>query len=148
MDPYVDVVQVLFTNARDHFKDLKTFYFHNTIYNKVWEDPERYHKPFEVEDFVRLDPESRVIIVGDASMAPYELFSPHGNISYNTPQLSASFNRLEFLAKTFRHSVWLNPKSGHKWPHTETIGEIMQVFPMFELTLNGLEKAITHLMKK
>ncbi|MCD6569740.1 MAG: hypothetical protein J7L53_03460, partial [Deltaproteobacteria bacterium] len=87
MDPYVDVVQVLFKNIRSQFKDLKIFYFHNTIYNKVWEDPTRHYKPYEADDFIRFDPETRLIIVGDASMAPYELLSEHGNIYYNTPQV-------------------------------------------------------------
>jgi len=148
MDPYIEIVQVLFNHARNQFKDLKTFYFHNTIYNKVWEDPTRYHKPFYVDDFARLDPETRLIIVGDASMAPYELMSQHGNIAYNTPQTQPSIKRLEFLAKTFRHSVWLNPRKAHTWPHTETVEIIREVFPMFELTLDGLEKAVAHLMQK
>jgi len=148
MDPYIEIVQVLFNHARNQFKDLKTFYFHNTIYNKVWEDPTRYYKPFYVDDFARLDPEARLIIVGDASMAPYELMSQHGNIAYNTPQTQPSIKRLEFLAKTFRHSVWLNPRKAHTWPHTETVEIIREVFPMFELTLDGLEKAVAHLMQK
>ncbi|MEA3222110.1 MAG: hypothetical protein U9P49_02940 [Thermodesulfobacteriota bacterium] len=148
MDPYVDVVQVLFNYARAQFKDLKIFYFHNAIYNKVWEDPTRYYKPYEVDDFIRLDPESRVIIVGDASMATYELLSQHGNIYYNSPQVLSSIKRLEFLAKTFKHSVWINPKLAHTWHHTETVEIIMEVFPMFELTLNGLEKAVAYLMKR
>ncbi len=148
MDPYIEIVQILFNHASNQFKDLKTFYFHNTIYNKVWEDPTRYHKPFYVDDFARLDPETRLIIVGDASMAPYELMSQHGSIAYNSPQTQPSIKRLEFLAKTFRHNVWLNPRKAHTWPHTETVEIIREVFPMFELTLDGLEKAVAHLMQK
>lgn len=148
MDPYVHVVQVLFNHAKSQFKDIKFFYFHNTIYSRVWADPQRHEKPVFIEDFTRFDPETRLIIVGDASMAPWELYSRHGNIYYNSPQQKPSMDRLEFLAKTFKHSVWLNPKYAHTWLHTETIEAIEAIFPMFELTLAGLEGAVAHLMKK
>lgn len=147
MDPYVNVVQVLFNHARNQFKDLQTFFFHNTVYNRVWRDPQRYEKPFVVEEFSRFDPATRLIIVGDASMAPYELFSRNGSIYYNT-RSDPGIKSLEFLAKTFKHSVWLNPKYEQTWSHTQTIGAIQEVFPMFEVTLHGLEQAVEHLMKK
>jgi len=147
MDPYVHTVQILFNHARNNFKDLQVFYFHNTIYHRVWRVPARYEKPVNVEDFARYDPACRLIIVGDASMAPYELFSRNGGISYGS-RGEPSIQRLEFLAKTFRHSVWLNPKYAYTWQHTQTIGAIGEIFPMFEITLDGLEKAVRHLMKK
>jgi uncharacterized protein with von Willebrand factor type A (vWA) domain len=147
MDPYVRVVQVVFNHARNNFKDLQVFYFHNTVYSHVWRDPQRYERPFLVEDFARLDPATRLIIVGDASMAPYELFSRNGAITYNS-RSGPSIQKLEFLAKTFRHSVWLNPKYEYSWPHTQTIGAVSEIFPMFEITLAGLEKAVGHLMRK
>ncbi len=147
MDPYVNVVQVLFNHAKNQFKDLQIFYFHNTIYTRVWKDPQRYDKPVTVEEFARFDPATRLIIVGDASMAPYELFSRNGSIYYNT-RSDPSIKKLEFLAKTFKHSVWLNPKYEYTWSHTQTIEAVQEVFPMFEITLHGLEKAVEHLMKK
>ncbi|MBP6938103.1 MAG: hypothetical protein KBC76_02760 [Deltaproteobacteria bacterium] len=147
MDPYVNVVQVLFNHAKNQFKDLQIFYFHNTIYNRVWKDPQRYDKPVTVEEFARFDPATRLIIVGDASMAPYELFSRNGSIYYNS-RSDPSIKKLEFLAKTFKHSVWLNPKYEYTWSHTQTIEAVQEVFPMFEITLHGLEKAVEHLMKK
>ena len=36
---------------------------------------ERRYKPEPIDDFIRKDPETRLIIVGDASMAPYELIA-------------------------------------------------------------------------
>ncbi len=147
MDPYINVVQVLFNHAKNQFKDLQIFYFHNTIYNRVWKDPQRYDKPVTVEEFARFDPATRLIIVGDASMAPYELFSRNGSIYYNT-RSDPSIKKLEFLAKSFKHSVWLNPKYEYTWSHTQTIEAVQEVFPMFEITLHGLEKAVEHLMKK
>ncbi len=148
MDPYIGIVQTLFNYARAQFKDLKTFYFHNTIYDFLWEDPQRRSKPFPVAELPRLDPETRFIIVGDASMAPYELLSTDGSIYVGERSGKPSYMRLEFIAKTFPHSVWLNPVPQAEWPYTRTILHIQEIFPMFELTLDGLEKAITHLMKK
>ncbi|MGD0822070.1 MAG: hypothetical protein ABSA71_15145 [Desulfomonilia bacterium] len=147
MDPYINVVQVLFNHAKNQFKDLKIFYFHNTIYNRVWKDPQRYDKPVVVDEFTRFDPETRLIIVGDASMAPYELLSRNGSIYYNT-KTDPSIMMLEFLARTFKHSVWLNPKYEYTWSHTQTVEAIQEIFPMFEITLKGLEKAVERLMSK
>jgi len=148
MDPYIGVVQTLFDYARAQFKDLKIFYFHNTIYDNLWEDAQRYRKPFKVDELVRLDPETRFIIVGDASMAPYELMATDGSIHIEERTTKPSIDRLRFIAETFRHSVWLNPKLEEEWPYTRTIQIIREIFPMFELTLDGLEKAVAHLMAK
>jgi len=145
MDPYIEVVQTLFHYASSQFKDLKIYFFHNTIYNRVWADPQRYYKPEEVEDFIRRDPETRLIIVGDASMAPYELHHPNGAIYLDAKQSGTSIERLRFLARTFRHSVWLNPVPVHQWDYSNTTRAIYQVFSMFELTLDGLEKAVQYL---
>ncbi|MGB9700181.1 MAG: vWA domain-containing protein [Thermodesulfobacteriota bacterium] len=148
MDPFVEVVQVLFDYARAQFKDLKTYYFHNTIYDYVWEDPPRRRKPQRVEDFSRFDPETRLLIVGDASMAPYELMATDGSIHIEERSFIPSIDRLRFLAKIFRHAAWLNPRSELEWVYVPTIQTIRSIFPMFELTLDGLEKAVRYLMKK
>ena len=148
MEPYVGIVQTLFHYARSQFKDLKIYFFHNTIYSRVWADPQRYHKPELLEDFLRKDPETRLIMVGDASMAPYELMHMNGAIYVDQKPTGASIDRMKFLARTFRHAVWLNPVPQDEWEMTWTIGIVRQVFPMFELTLDGLEKSILHLMAK
>jgi len=148
MDEHISVVQVLFDYARSQFKDLKTFFFHNTVYNTIWADPPRIRKPQRVIEFSRFDPETRVVIVGDASMAPYELIAQNGSIHIEERDQLPSIDYLKFLAKTFRHSVWLNPVPSTMWPHTQTIRSIRQIFPMFELTIDGLEKAVAHLMAK
>ncbi|MEN6321759.1 MAG: hypothetical protein ABFD82_23800 [Syntrophaceae bacterium] len=148
MEPYIDVVQTLFHYARSQFKDLKIYFFHNTIYSRVWEDPQRRFKPEPIDDFIRKDPETRLIMVGDASMAPYELIHSNGSIYIDEIEVGTGLERLNFLAKTFRHAVWLNPQPEQEWRYTYTIGVIRQVFPMFELTLDGLEKAVQHLMSR
>ncbi len=148
MDPYIEMVQVLFNYARAQFKDLKTFFFHNTIYDYLWEDPRRIRKPFAVDDLVKLDPETRFIIVGDASMAPYELMATDGSIHIEDRSGKPSHQRLQFIAETFPYALWINPKMAMEWPYTRTINMIREIFPMFELTLDGLENAVTHMMQK
>lgn len=148
MDPYVEVVQALFTYSRSQFKDLKTYFFHNTIYDLLWEDPGRRKQPKLIDEFVRNDPETRLIIVGDASMAPYELMVADGSIYAFEKSGRPSIERLKFLAETFNHCAWLNPVSRRNWDYTHTIKVIGSIVPMYELSLDGLEKAITHLMQR
>ena len=148
MDPYIEMVQVLFNYARAQFKELKTLFFHNTIYDYLWEDPPRIRKPLAVAELVRLDPETRFILVGDASMAPYELMATDGSIHIEERSGRPSYERLQFIAETFPHAIWLNPKLAVEWPYTRTINIIREIFPMFELTLDGLEKAVIHMMQK
>ncbi len=151
MDPYIDVVQTLFNYAQSQFKELKIFYFHNCIYDKVWEDPQRRKKPLPTVEFSRLEPDSRLIIVGDAAMAPSELEHPDGNIYYYEKIQSPAIDRLRFLAKTFRHNVWLNPMVEYAPDFTRgpyTLRKISNIFPMFALSLDGLERAVIHLLAK
>ena len=148
MDPYVQVVQTLFDYARAQFKEIKTFFFHNTIYSTLWKDAARYKQPVKIDEFLRYDPETRFIVVGDASMAPYELMAADGSIHLEERSGRRSIDCLQMLADTFTHSVWLNPIQTNMWAYTQTINTISNVFPMFELSIDGLEKAITHLMAK
>lgn len=146
MDPHIPVLQTLFDYARDQFKDLKTYYFHNTVYDVLWEDATRSYKPQRVEDFAAFDSETRLIMLGDASMAPYELMAADGSIYVDERSGKPSMEQLKFLAQTFPHCVWLNPVPAGEWDFTRTIVSIREIFPMFELTLDGLEQAVGHLM--
>jgi hypothetical protein len=145
MDPYVEVVQTLFNYSKSQFKDLKTYFFHNTVYDHLWADPPRIRKPVRVDELTRLDPETRFIFVGDASMAPYELMATDGSIHLEEKSGQPSLERLKFIAETFPYSIWLNPKMSWQWPYTQTIHIIRQIFPMFELTIAGLEQAVKYL---
>jgi len=148
MDPYIQVVQTLFDYAKSQFKEVKTYFFHNTIYDYLWEDPARYKKPKKVMDFSRLDPDTRLIVLGDASMAPYELMAHDGSIHISDRSGRPSLEQLKFLTDTFSHTVWLNPVSESMWGYTHTIQAISKIFPMYELSLDGLEKAVVKLMEK
>ncbi len=148
MDAYIPVVQTIFDYSRAQFKELRTYFFHNTVYDTVWADPARYKKPQRVDEFVRFDPETRLVMVGDASMAPYELMAADGSIYVQERSGKPSVERLGFLAETFRHCVWLNPVPERMWNYTRTIQMIRRIFPMFELSIDGLEKAVAHLTAK
>lgn len=148
MDPYISVVQTIFNYASAQFKELKTYFFHNTIYSNIWEDPSRIHRPQRVDEMVRFDPHTRIIIVGDASMAPYELSATDGSIYVHQRSGKPSIEHLKFIARVFPHVAWLNPIPQNMWGYTHSISVIKEIFPMFELSIDGLEKTIAHLMSK
>jgi uncharacterized protein with von Willebrand factor type A (vWA) domain len=81
-------------------------------------------------------------------MAPYELMATDGSIHLEHRSGMPSVECLNLLASTFPHTVWLNPVSASMWDYTRTITHIRQIFPMFELTIDGLEQAVSHLMQK
>lgn len=97
---------------------------------------------------LKSNPDTRFIVIGDASMAPYELMSRNGAINISQMSGKPSIHQLQFISETFKHNVWLNPVRRNLWGYTHTISVIGQVFPMHELTLDGLEAAITDLMQK
>ena len=148
MDPYISVVQTVFDYARSQFKDLKTYFFHNTIYSTLWGDSARFRKPKPIAEFAAADSQTRLFIVGDASMAPYELMVADGSIHIEERSGTPSIECLKFLADTFSHAVWLNPMPEDMWNYTQTVKTIGRIFPMFELSIDGLEKAVHFLMAK
>ena len=145
MDPHVKAVRTLFDYARAQFRELQTYFFHNTMYDTMWLDPARSRKPFPIGRFAEADRESRFIVVGDADMAPFELTSRDGSIHVRERSDRTSMECLRFLAGVFPHAAWLNPLPGPAWKHSRSIAMIREVFPMFELSLDGLEKAVAHL---
>ncbi|MGD8970456.1 MAG: hypothetical protein PVG01_03545 [Desulfobacterales bacterium] len=148
MDPYISVVQTVFDYARSQFKDLKTYFFHNTIYSTLWGDPARFRKPKPIAEFAAADAQTRLFIVGDASMAPYELMVADGSIHIEERSGTPSIECLKFLADTFSHAVWLNPIPEDMWNYTQTVKTIGRIFPMFELSIDGLDKAVHYMMAK
>ena len=147
MEPHVEIVQTLFSYARAQFKELKTYYFHNTIYDCLWKDPTRRKEPVSIDSMVSLDPDTRLIVVGDASMAPYELMSQDGSIYAFERSGKPSVERLKYMTELFNHAIWFNPIPESHWPYTHTINVIKNIFPMYELSLEGLEQGVKELMQ-
>lgn len=144
MLPHVQLTRLLFGKLRDRIKRLHTHFFHNTVYSKVYKDPQR-RQPVPTPKLLQRNPETRLIIVGDASMAPEELLYPGGSISYWDDDAEPSLRWLEKLRDRFRHSIWLNPIPKENWPEAygrTTIRRIGEVFRMEDLTLGGIKRAV------
>ena len=153
MTPYSKMCSMLFQAAdkSNHFKDLKTFYFHNCIYENLYETPHcRWGDWIDTEwVFKNLSSDYKVIIVGDASMAPSELMSKGGSSYYSHYNNEPGIVWLERFKRHFSHVVWLNPIKEDYWEWdygSFTIERIGEIFPMFELSIDGLENAIKKLL--
>ena len=147
MDPWAEMVSRLFTAARKatHFKDLKTWYFHNCIYGRVYTTP-RFDQGLPLNELLaRCGRHYKLVVVGDASMAPYELYERGGSLGYWDPDAEPGLAWLMKLAEHFDRSCWLNPEPRRAW--SGTIATIRRVFEMFPLTLEGLGEAVNHLVR-
>ena len=148
MDPFADLVSRLFSAASKatHFKELRTYYFHNCVYGRVFPTP-RLDQPVPLTQlFAECGPHYKLIMVGDALMAPYELFTPHGDFGFWDTDGVEGIVSLMALAAHFERAVWLNPERAEQW-QGNTIQAIGRVFPMFRLTLEGLGEAVNQLIR-
>ncbi len=147
MDPYMRLIKLVFSKTADRFKELSTYYFHNCIYGTVFTDAAR-SKPYPMEKFLTHNAETRVIIIGDASMAPEELMMPNGAIDYGVDDGEPGRVWLERMRDRFRYCVWLNPKLKEDWYMTHgshTIDIIGRIIHMEDLTLEGIKNAVEYL---
>ncbi len=150
MIPYSSLMNDLFqaVNKSNHFKDVKCYYFHNCIYSKLYKTPECENGDWVDTEWVfrNLDSDYKVIIVGDAAMAPEELYSDSGN--YRGPNGGlAGWDWLQLMKRHYKKIVWLNPKMapGHApWREAETA--IKELLPMYKLTVEGLNQGMIRLM--
>ena len=143
MSPHHETVSRLFSAASrtKGFKSFKAYSFHNCVYGALYEDIQRMVRVPTEKVLGTLGPRHRVILVGDASMAPYELFSPFSWPGHDTLSGLDWLKRVRALAPS---SVWLNPDPRRFWDHP-TVGAIGGLFPMFELTVEGLRDAVRKL---
>ena len=149
MDPHVKVCEELFSAARSEFKHLKHFYFHNFLYDNVWENNIRRHNQrTALHDVMhKFGHDYKVVIVGDASMSPYEIVQPGGSVEHWNEEPGAVW--LERLRSTYEKCVWLNPVPEDEWQYTQSISITNQLMEqkMYPLTLGGLEDAMGFLAK-
>lgn len=149
MDPHVKVCEELFSAARSEFKHLKHFYFHNFLYDNVWENNIRRHNQrTALHDVMhKFGHDYKVVIVGDASMSPYEIVQPGGSVEHWNQEPGAVW--LERLRSTYEKCVWLNPVPEDEWQYTQSISITNQLMEqkMYPLTLGGLEDAMGFLAK-
>lgn len=148
MDPYAHLVERLFTAASrtGRFARFRHYYFHNCVYEEVYEDA-AFRAPVAVEDLLQQsDRQERLVVLGDALMHPAELLQPGGHIYYHRHNATAGATWLRRLGDHFHRTAWLNPEPRRYWPRT-TIEVIASIFPMWELTLEGLEEAVRYLVR-
>ena len=153
MYPYAKICNQLFSavHKATHFKDIHFFYFHNCIYDSVYDDIGDYRpSTMKTIDLMNtFDSNYKVVLVGDAAMAPSELLIQNGIIYWDQSNEEPGLTWLQRIAGKFPYSVWLNPIPEKHWSTAygaRTIRIVREVFPMFELTLEGLEQAIKKLM--
>ena len=144
MDDHIRVVDELFSAARAEFKHMQHFYFHNCLYEGVWTDNRRrWAEQTPTWDILhRFGRDYKCIVVGDASMSPYEIAVPGGANEHMNPEAGEVW--LRRLAETWPDHVWLNPVLQDHWRHTQSIGMVRSIFPdrMMPMTLDGLTQAM------
>jgi len=149
MDDYIRLCETLFSAARTEFKHLEYFYFHNFIYESVWKDNLRRHdERFPVLDILnKYTKDYKVIFVGDASMAPWEITYSGGSIEHNNQESGQSW--MQRIMNSFENIVWINPTQKEYWEYTQSIGMIQKIMNqrMYPLTAKGLEEAMTELSR-
>ena len=147
MYPYVRTCEELFSAARSEFKHLDYFYFHNFFYDFVWRDNRRRRNEItQTWDVLHTYPQDyKVIIVGDASMAPYEIVSVGGSVEYMNRESGVTW--ITRLQESFDKVIWFNPTPKAHWGYTQSIGLIQELVEdhMYPLTLDGLDRGIRYL---
>ena len=149
MDPHIKVCEELFSAARTEFKHLEYFYFHNFLYESVWKNNIRRHnqRTATLDLMHKYGHDYKVVIVGDASMSPYEIVQPGGSVEHWNEEPGELW--LRRLRETYSQCVWLNPVPKDEWQYTQSIGITNQLMEgnMFPLTLSGLEEAMGSLAR-
>ena len=150
MDPIVKVCEELFSAAKSEFKNLEYYYFHNCVYESVWKDNYRRNENrINTQNILnKFGKNHKVIFVGDASMAPYELTNPGGSIEHWNKESGESW--INKVTGHFYKTAWLNPVHEDHWDYTSTIKMINNLMDqkMFPLTISGISNAVSYLSKK
>ena len=149
MDPYIRVCEELFSAARAEFKHMEYFYFHNCLYDYVWKDNRRrWTEKIPTWDILHKYPHDyKVIIVGDASMSPYEITVPGGAVEYFNDEPGALW--MQRLTGVYERAVWLNPIEEKSWDYVGSIQLLRELMGerMYPLTLGGIDDAMSELKR-
>ena len=149
MDEHVGRVEELFSATKSEFKHLELYYFHNCVYDFMWKHNRRRHaEKFATWDIIRkYNKDYKLILVGDATMSPYEIIQPGGSVEYHNEEPGAEW--LQRLTHAFPNFAWINPEPTGVWPYRQSISIIQQLMSqrMYPLSLQGLEAAMRQLSK-
>ncbi|WNW11217.1 VWA domain-containing protein [Pseudomonas sp. DTU_2021_1001937_2_SI_NGA_ILE_001] len=149
MDAHVKVCEELFSACKTEFKHLEYYYFHNCVYETLWKDNLRRNaERIATQDVLHTyGADYKVIFVGDAAMAPYEISQPGGSVEHWNEEPGYLWMQ-RFMAK-FRKLIWINPYPRHAWEYTTSTHIIRDLVEqrMYPLTLEGLDEGIRYLAK-
>ncbi len=147
MDPYIKLVEELFSAARTEFKHMEYFYFHNCLYEGVWKDNgRRWQEQQPTWEVLRTyASDYKCIFVGDASMSPYEVAYRGGANEHWNEETGQTW--LLRAQEQWPGSVWINPVKEQYWQYTQSIEMIREIFSdkMYPMTLKGIEAAMKEL---
>lgn len=147
MDDHIRICEELFSAAKHEFKHLEYYYFHNCLYETVWKDNNRRmtDRIPTLEVLNKYNKDYRVVVVGDASMSPYEITYQGGSVEHYNDEPGIVW--LQRLRQQFPRTVWLNPVPQDHWNYTQSIKMIEKIFEdkMYPLTIGGLTDAMKHL---
>lgn len=150
MDPYIKICEELFSAARSEFKNMEYFYFHNCLYETVWQDNSRRNQNrINTYDILHKYPQDyKVIFIGDATMSPYEIAYPGGSVEHWNEESGEVWMRR--LLEVYQNAVWLNPSKEKYWQHTHSVTMMQDLMKdrMYPLTLGGLDDAMKELSRK
>jgi uncharacterized protein with von Willebrand factor type A (vWA) domain len=149
MDDHVKVCEQLFSAARSEFKHLEYFYFHNFVYERVWKDNRRRGtERVATWDVLHTYPHDyKLILVGDATMSPWEILQPGGSVEHMNDEAGALW--LQRLLGIYQNAIWINPQDQATWDYYDSVRITRQIMGdrMFPLTLDGLERGMRLLGK-
>jgi uncharacterized protein with von Willebrand factor type A (vWA) domain len=144
MDDHVKTCEELFSAARSEFKHLEHYYFHNFTYEALWRDNRRrYNEHMGTVEVMRTyGTDYKLILVGDATMSPYEITQPGGSVEHWNAEAGSVW--LQRLLKHYPKFAWINPQPQSRWRHTSSIEMTRELLEgrMYPLTLAGLDDAI------
>ena len=149
MDAHVKVCEELFSAARSEFKHLEVYYFHNFIYDGVWkEHNRRMNERIDTFDLLhKYTHDYKVIFVGDATMAPYEITHAGGSVEHWNEEAGAIW--MQRFLDTFDKLIWINPTPRDTWEYSTSVSLIHKLVEdqMFPLTIAGIEEGMNRLSK-
>ncbi len=150
MDDHIQQIENLFSAAKNVFKNLNYFYFHNCLYEGVWKNNfRRWEERTSTLEILRTyGKEYKCIFVGDASMSPYEIISPGGGNEHFNDEPGSVW--LERAINQWPSNIWINPLPKKNWGYSHSTSLIKEIFQnrMFPLSINGIEEGTRILTKR
>ena len=149
MDAHVKVCEELFSAARSEFKYLETYYFHNFIYDGLWkQNNRRMSERIDTFDILhKYTHDYKVIFVGDATMAPYEITHAGGSVEHWNEEAGAVW--MQRVLDTFAKVIWINPTPQDTWEYSTSVALTQKLVEgqMYPLTISGIEQGMNSLTK-